>query len=56
MSICIRVNQFGFRNGMPIYEQLVRQVEYAVAEGILVPGQLIPSARVDSSKTLLLGG
>lgn len=32
-------------NGIPIYEQLVRQVKYAVAEGILVPGQLIPSVR-----------
>jgi GntR family transcriptional regulator len=32
-------------NGMPIYEQLVRQMKYAVAEGVLVPGQLIPSVR-----------
>jgi GntR family transcriptional regulator len=32
-------------NGMPIYEQLVRQVKYAVAEGVVVPGQMIPSVR-----------
>ncbi|XZE19203.1 GntR family transcriptional regulator [Pirellulaceae bacterium SH449] len=32
-------------NGMPIYEQLVRQIKYAVAEGVLVPGQVIPSVR-----------
>ncbi len=32
-------------SGLPIYEQLVRQVKFAVAEGILVPGQLVPSVR-----------
>lgn len=32
-------------NGLPIYEQLVRQVKFAVAEGIVVPGQVIPSVR-----------
>lgn len=32
-------------NGIPIYEQLVRQVKYAVAEGVVVPGQVIPSVR-----------
>ncbi|MCA9129060.1 MAG: GntR family transcriptional regulator [Planctomycetales bacterium] len=32
-------------NGIPIYEQLVRQIKYAVAEGIVVPGQVIPSVR-----------
>ena len=32
-------------NGLPIYEQLVRQIKYAVAEGVVVPGQLIPSVR-----------
>jgi GntR family transcriptional regulator len=32
-------------NGMPIYEQLVRQVKYAVAEGVVIPGQMIPSVR-----------
>ena len=33
-------------NGVPIFEQVVRQVKYAVAEGVLVPGQLLPSVRV----------
>jgi GntR family transcriptional regulator len=33
-------------NGIPIFEQVVRQVKFAVAEGVLVPGQLIPSVRV----------
>ncbi len=32
-------------NGIPIYEQLIRQVKFAVAEGVVVPGQLIPSVR-----------
>ncbi len=32
-------------NGAPIFEQLVRQVQFAVARGILAPGQLIPSTR-----------
>ena len=32
-------------NGVPIYEQIARQVKYAVAEGTLIPGQLIPSVR-----------
>lgn len=32
-------------NGLPIYEQLVRQIKFAVAEGVLVPGQVIPSVR-----------
>ncbi len=33
-------------NGVAIYEQIVRQVKYAIAEGALQPGQLLPSARV----------
>ncbi|QEG39674.1 GntR family transcriptional regulator [Roseimaritima ulvae] len=32
-------------NGVPIYEQLVRQVKYAVADGVLSSGQMIPSVR-----------
>jgi GntR family transcriptional regulator len=32
-------------NGIPIYEQLVRQIKYSVAEGIVVSGQVIPSVR-----------
>ena len=40
-------------NGIPIYEQLVRQVKYAVAEGVVVPGQVIPSVR-EMARTLAL--
>jgi GntR family transcriptional regulator len=32
-------------NGVAIYEQLVRQVKFAIAEEALRPGQLLPSAR-----------
>ena len=32
-------------NGVPIYEQIVRQIKFAVAEGILVSGQMVPSVR-----------
>ncbi len=32
-------------NGVAIYEQIVRQVQYAIAEEALRPGQLLPSAR-----------
>ncbi len=32
-------------NGVAIYEQIVRQVKYAIADGALRPGQLLPSAR-----------
>ncbi|WP_164102873.1 GntR family transcriptional regulator [Candidatus Laterigemmans baculatus] len=32
-------------NGVPIYEQIVRQVTFAVAEGVLVSGQMVPSVR-----------
>jgi GntR family transcriptional regulator len=40
-------------NGIPIYEQLVRQIKFAVAEGVLVPGQVIPSVR-DMAKQLAI--
>ncbi len=33
-------------NGVAIYEQIVRQVKYAIADGALKPGQMLPSARV----------
>ena len=33
-------------NGVAIYEQIVRQVKFAIAEEALRPGQLLPSARV----------
>ena len=32
-------------NGVAIYEQIVRQVKFAVAEESLKPGQLLPSVR-----------
>lgn len=32
-------------NGVPIYEQIVRQVKFAVADKILVGGQMVPSVR-----------
>lgn len=32
-------------NGVAIYEQIVRQVKFAVAEKTLRPGQLLPSVR-----------
>ncbi len=32
-------------NGIPIYEQIVQQVKFAVAEGKLTSGELIPSVR-----------
>ncbi len=35
----------GASNGVAIYEQIVRQVKYAIAEGALTSGQLLPSAR-----------
>ena len=33
-------------NGLAIYDQIVRQVKFAVAEGILSRGALVPSVRV----------
>ena len=32
-------------NGLAIYEQIARQIKFAVAQGALKPGQLIPSVR-----------
>ncbi len=32
-------------NGIPIYEQIGRQVKYAVANGLLVIGEHVPSVR-----------
>lgn len=40
-------------NGIPIYEQLIRQIKFSVAEGIMVPGQLVPSVR-ELSKQLAI--
>ena len=32
-------------NGLPIYEQIVRQIKFAVAHETLRPGELVPSVR-----------
>ena len=32
-------------NGLALYEQVVRQVKFAVADELLQPGQLVPSVR-----------
>lgn len=37
-------------NGLAIYEQIVRQVKFAVADNTLRPGQLLPSVRVLSQQ------
>jgi GntR family transcriptional regulator len=37
-------------SGVAIYEQIVRQVKFAIAQGILQPGQMLPSVRVLSQK------
>jgi GntR family transcriptional regulator len=37
-------------NGVAIYDQIVRQVKFAVAEQTLRPGQLLPSVRVLSQQ------
>lgn len=37
-------------NGVAIYEQIVRQVKFAIADKTLRPGQLLPSARVLSQQ------
>lgn len=40
-------------NGLPIYEQLARQIKFAVADGVLMPGQVIPSVR-DLARSLAI--
>jgi GntR family transcriptional regulator len=40
-------------NGVAIYEQIVRQVKYAIAEESLRPGQLLPSVRALSVELAL---
>ncbi len=32
-------------NGVPVYEQVARQIQYAIADGVYLPGQMIPSVR-----------
>ncbi|MEQ8846845.1 GntR family transcriptional regulator [Botrimarina sp.] len=38
----LRVNP---TNGVAVYDQIARQVKFAVADGALAPGELIPSVR-----------
>src|SRR3954464_4001735 len=37
--------QIDFKAGKPVYLQLVDQVRYAAASGVLRPGELLPSIR-----------
>lgn len=37
--------QINAQNGVPVYDQIARQVKFAVADGVLTPGELIPSVR-----------
>ena len=32
-------------NGVPVYEQVSRQIMFAVASGSIIPGEMIPSVR-----------
>ncbi len=32
-------------NGVPVYEQIARQIKYRIADGLLAPGDLLPSVR-----------
>lgn len=37
--------QINPQNGVAVYDQICRQVKFAVADGVLAPGDLIPSVR-----------
>ncbi len=37
--------QIDFSDGLAIYDQLVRQVKFAVASGLIKAGELVPSVR-----------
>ena len=37
--------QVDARNGLAVYDQIVRQVKFAVADSALAPGELVPSVR-----------
>lgn len=37
--------QIDAHNGLAVYDQIVRQVKFAVADGALTAGELIPSVR-----------
>ncbi|OHB74860.1 MAG: hypothetical protein A2W31_15145 [Planctomycetes bacterium RBG_16_64_10] len=39
--------------GLPVYDQIVRQVKFAVADGVLEPGDLVPSVR-ELARTLAI--
>jgi len=38
-------------NGLAIYDQIVRQIKFAVASDVLLPGELIPSVREMAKQT-----
>lgn len=38
-------------NGLAIYDQIVRQIKFAVASEVLLPGELIPSVREMAKQT-----
>ncbi len=38
-------------NGIPIFEQIDRQVKFAVANGSLLPGERVPSVREMATRT-----
>lgn len=40
-------------NGIPIYDQVMRQIKFAIAQGVLRPGDRIPSVR-DLAKELVI--
>jgi GntR family transcriptional regulator len=37
--------QIDAHNGLAVYDQIVRQIKFAVADGVLAAGELIPSVR-----------
>ena len=37
--------QVNASNGVPVYDQIARQVAFAVADGVLATGDLVPSVR-----------
>jgi DNA-binding transcriptional regulator YhcF (GntR family) len=37
--------QVDAHNGLAVYDQIVRQLKFAVADGALAPGELVPSVR-----------
>ena len=37
--------QIDHGDGLPVYDQIVRQVKFAVADAVIRPGELVPSVR-----------